>query len=355
MGEKALLIRLGALGDTLHAAGVAGLLKAHDPDIEVDFLSALGLHDLFSMIPSVSNVFELPFRKFPLSCHPWWRLLLPELNDRHYQLIYLMETNPRFLSLLERVKADRKIALEAVEKGQGLTAGVPNAIRYQRVLWHSGLVPEKVHVPRLVVGEAERKRADELIRSLALDPEAPLVGLHPGNSFRKRKIWKKWFYTTDLRSWPEERWIRLILDLGEKQKDSQFILFGGREVDKINRRIAAGVSQERPDIPLVNTAGMTDLPLAAALLKWFSLFISTDTGPIHMAAALKVPLIGLYGPTRFEETRPLFDGSPGVVLRKSFPCQPCYGTAGQKECQDNICMQAIEINDVVTAALEIMS
>ncbi len=104
---------------------------------------------------------------------------------------------------------------------------------------------------------------------------------------------------------------------------------------------------------LADAAGRTDLTLAAALLRRFALFVSTDTGPLHMAAALRVPFVGLYGPTRFEETRPFPPDRAGVVLRQSLPCQPCYGTREQRRCRDNICMQRIEAGDVVQKAREL--
>ena len=90
--------------------------------------------------------------------------------------------------------------------------------------------------------------------------------------------------------------------------------------------------------------------LAAALLERFSLFVSTDTGPLHMAAALRVPFVGLYGPTRFDETRPFPSEPVGTVLRHSLPCQPCYGTPDQRRCRDNVCMQGIEAREVVEKA-----
>jgi ADP-heptose:LPS heptosyltransferase len=108
-----------------------------------------------------------------------------------------------------------------------------------------------------------------------------------------------------------------------------------------------------PTPPLADAAGKTDLRLAAALLRRFALFVSTDTGPLHMAAALRVPFIGLYGPTRFEETQPFPPAPVGEVLRQALDCQPCYGTRNQRRCRDNVCMQRIEARDVVRTAQEL--
>jgi len=91
MSERVLLIRLGALGDTLQASSVASLLKNADSRMEIDFLAAAGVQDLFTMIPSVERADWLPFRRIPFRFHPGWKAVLGRLNERRYTLAYLME------------------------------------------------------------------------------------------------------------------------------------------------------------------------------------------------------------------------------------------------------------------------
>ena len=67
MIKKALLIRMGALGDTLHASSVADLLKAHFPACEIDFLASANCRDLFTLLPAVDQVHTLPWRRLPSS------------------------------------------------------------------------------------------------------------------------------------------------------------------------------------------------------------------------------------------------------------------------------------------------
>ncbi len=353
MAERVLLIRLGALGDTLHASSAANLLKKHAPHMEVDFLAAAGLGDLFKMIPSVTEAYCLPFRKIPFRLHPWRSALRNRLNGRAYKLAYLMETNPRFLPLLNAIDADRKMTVGRMDDGERLNTTLPNPVRYQSPLWDAGLVPREICFPELVVNGEDAGRAEELLVSLGLDPKAPLIGLHPGNSYQARKIWRKKLRRTDLRCWPEWRWEELVLLMQEANRRLQFVLFGGPQDRQANDRIAGRLRSVAPRFRLAQAAGRTDLPLAAALLERFSLFVSTDTGPLHMAAALRVPFVGLYGPTRFDETRPFPPEPVGAVLRYSLPCQPCYGTRDQRRCRENLCMRQIEAGEVVEKAREV--
>jgi ADP-heptose:LPS heptosyltransferase len=353
MRERALLIRLGALGDTIQASSAASLLKKHRPQMEVDFLASDGLVDLFEMIPSVTKAYGLPLRRIPFRIHPWWSVQLGQLNRRAYRVAYLMETHPRFSPLLAGIEADRKIVLTDTKHGPAPAASRPNPVRYQSALWDAGLVPRDICHPELAVREEDGRRAVELLLSLGLDPDAAITGLHPGNSYQARKIWRKKLRRTDLRCWPEERWEELIVKMYNENDRLQFVLFGSRQDRQANRRIMSQLQGALPGLPLADAAGRTDLPLAAGLLKRFSLFVSTDTGPLHMAAALRVPFVGLYGPTRFDETRPFPPVPVGAVLRQSMPCQPCYGTPDQRRCRDNICMQRIEAGDVIQKAREV--
>jgi ADP-heptose:LPS heptosyltransferase len=355
---KALLIRVGALGDTIHASSAALLLKKQNPGMQVDFVAAAGLEGLFDLLPLVDGVLSFPYRRLPLAIHAAWRRIRRNSEREPYQLAFLMETDPRFLPLLQGVRAERRIALtEAERPGQGSREGgvrdCPVPLRYQRALWSCGVAAGVVCPPRLVTRPAHREAAGELLRTLGLDGEAPVIGLHAGNSFRARKRWRRWVRTADLRSWPEENWVELVCRLHRLERRVQFVFFGSRLDRSANARILRGIRGRENRAPVFDAAGRMDIPVAAAVLEQFSLFVSTDTGPIHMAAALGVPLLGLYGPTRYAQTRPFPDGSVAAVLRKSLACQPCYGTEQQKRCGDNLCMRSIGVDEVLARVIEL--
>jgi len=357
MSDRALLIRLGGIGDTLHASAAARALADRFPGMKVDFLASPVSAGLFPMIPEVDRVFLLGSRRAPFRFNPAWRRLRRELGREEYRLVCLLETDPRFLPLMEGVRADRRVFLGRDERISGEEAArlaVP--VRYHRLLRDLGLARDRALPPRLVPGAHARERAAELVGSLGLDLDPPIVGLHPGNSFRARKRFRRWLRKGDLRSWPEERWSGLIAGLHRARPGAQVVLFGAPADRAVNRRVAREARNLAPAIRIADAAGRTDLPLAAALLERCSLFVSTDTGPLHMAAALGVPLIGLYGPTRHEQTCPVpVRPSSALVIRGTLPCQPCYGTPLQKTCRENQCMRSIQVEDVLRQAEAVSS
>ncbi|HSR13549.1 MAG TPA: glycosyltransferase family 9 protein [Thermodesulfobacteriota bacterium] len=95
--------------------------------------------------------------------------------------------------------------------------------------------------------------------------------------------------------------------------------------------------------------GEDSLSRSAALIRQCSVFITPDTGPMHLAIALGVPLIGLFCPTELEETGPL-ECDIAVAIRKPRTCRPCLN----RGCVDNFCMKQITVEEVCAAADRIL-
>ena len=95
--------------------------------------------------------------------------------------------------------------------------------------------------------------------------------------------------------------------------------------------------------------GKTNLKQLMAVLQQARLVISADSGPLHMASSVGTPAIGVFGPTRPEITGPRGQSMPSI-LQQDVGCnrRPCYHLA----CPENICMQAVTVEDVLGAVRE---
>jgi ADP-heptose:LPS heptosyltransferase len=136
---------------------------------------------------------------------------------------------------------------------------------------------------------------------------SPPIGLIPGSENNPEK------------RWPVEHWKKLV----ESLPGEQFVLFGTAGDLPITSAIAAKFSSARVE----NAAGMTDLPTFAERLRACRLLITNDTGGMHLANGLGVPLIALFGPTNPLRTGPVFawnGGSPAGNVRILQPpgCPP---------------------------------
>ncbi len=111
---------------------------------------------------------------------------------------------------------------------------------------------------------------------------------------------------TPAKRWPVARWRELIAALPE----SSFVLFGTAGDAVLTREIAAGFPLER----VSDLAGKTDLTTFAARLRSCRLLVTNDTGGMHLANALGVPVVGLFGPTNPVRTGPVFN-APRAILQ----------------------------------------
>lgn len=183
----------------------------------------------------------------------------------------------------------------------------------------------QAHAPelKLPLTSQEKKEARNFLRSLNTDQGKPLIILHPGASYGPSKRWPVQKYA-QLAAFFQEREGATILIVGAPDEES----------------VAESVSSLLTKKPL-NLAGKTSLRFLAGLISQAALFISNDSGPMHMANALRIPVVALFGPTDPRQTGPFHQ--PASVIQKKAPCWPC----SYRECPyDHRCMISIEAEEV---------
>ncbi len=136
--------------------------------------------------------------------------------------------------------------------------------------------------------------------------------------------------------WPEQNFAALADRLAAEKKAA--MIFTGSPADRpVNQRIISMMKQSA-----LNWAGETTLKELAALAALSDLFITTDTGPMHLAAAAGAKVLALFGPTAPWRTGPY--GSSAVVVRTGIECSPCF----KRKCGKSIrCMEGITVGEVM--------
>jgi len=176
----------------------------------------------------------------------------------------------------------------------------------------------------LCLSEDERIWAQDFVGSKGLNLTPLLVGIHPGgSSFDKL--------------WPAENFARVADHLVEKF-EAKIVLFNGPGEDAIAHKIR----EEMINSP-VSAAGIS-LRQSAALTERCELFICNDSGPMHIAAALKVPTVALFGSTDHVRWQPRSEKS--VIVRVDMDCWPCSAHKCRKEFE---CMKSLPVDKVLDA------
>ena len=179
----------------------------------------------------------------------------------------------------------------------------------------------------LVASEEERSGARQLLESQGLNPPTGMLVLNPGAAFGSAKRWH------------EDRFAQ-VADQIVEEFQLQTVVVGSAAETPIAERIRA-----RMQHPAATLTGRTDLETLLGVLSLASMMITNDSGPMHMASALGIPTIAVFGSTDAEVTRPI--GPWTRVVRHEVPCSPCL----LRECPiDHRCMEAVTVDDVFETA-----
>jgi heptosyltransferase-2 len=151
------------------------------------------------------------------------------------------------------------------------------------------------------------------------------------------------------RRWMPDRFAEVARRISEEW-DCRCLLLGGLGDTAIAGQIEAKLRETVPDGSfVVNVAGKATLLELCALLRRCRLVVTNDAGPMHVAAALGVPVVAVFGSTEPELTGPLHDRA--VVVRERVECSPCF----LRECPiDFRCMERVTAERVAEAALKLL-
>ena len=173
--------------------------------------------------------------------------------------------------------------------------------------------------------QVERKLAD-----LGVGREEPLIAIAPVDRLR-------------LRSWPLDRFAEVSLRLA-KSGAGKILLLG-----TAGQRDIVKLFAEKVPTGLVDLVGRTTVRELAVVLSRARLLLANDSAPLHLAAAMGTPVVGLFGPTNVIRARPYGEGHR--VVRIELACSPCE----RKTCSNRVqyeCLTAVRVEDVVVAAQE---
>jgi ADP-heptose:LPS heptosyltransferase len=203
---------------------------------------------------------------------------------------------------------------------------------------------ESARAPRLYLTGKDRKVARSILRNAGVRPGDIVITIHPGGEgFSGRK------------QWGLDRFVSVARHLIE-QYQAKIVLVGGPTDIPLVKLIA----DQLPSAPVL-AAGQTSLKQTAALIEASTLFIGNDSCPLHMAAAVGTPAIGIFGPSNIQHFHPV--GQPGyrfVAAHRPLPCSPCFHFVGNQPpwqinlCRSRRCLQAIPAEDVIASANQLL-
>ena len=309
------------LGDAVMSVPAVRAIKGGRPDVHVTIAAPDKIAAMWKLIPEVDAIIPLPEG----SLLPVVRLLKQQMS---FDVAILFPNSLR-------------VAFES------WLSGIPRSVGY-RGHWRSWLVNQIVRKPRKPrPPEHHSLRFFRIARECGAETsniEFPkldqtsniehqtLIGLCPGAEYGPAKRWLP------------ERFAEAATKIST-QSSAQWILLGTKNDAAIGEQIAAAIGDH-----CVNRIGQTTLDQLIDELRRCSLLLTNDTGTMHLAALLGVPVVAVFGSTEPRLTGPLGNGH--IILRHHVECSPCF----LRECPiDFRCMKAISADEVADAVLSMLA
>ncbi len=357
MGEnkKMLILELGGIGDVVMSLPAIEAVLAGYKDHRITVLTVSRTR------PIIESLREKGFRGFKIistdaieegSLTGWLRLI-KELRRQRFGIVMdlsVIETYraavKRFL-FLKTLNARESVGRDTEGRGCAFTKKTTDALtsseheveRKIKVAELLGLKSSQT-APKLITSRDEKEKAVAKLSGFT-GGNGFLAGVNPG-AYRPSRMW------------PEERFREIIKWLIEDMS-AHVILTGGRGEEAMVESMAAHFPDDK-----IRT--IIDIPLMelAAVLEKMNIFITNDTGPMHMAAALNVPTVAIFGQTNLFRYHPYMDSSRYIALKGDYTLCKYFSFKHPMEecrlyrCEDKSCINDITTDEVRKAVIQLL-
>lgn len=337
MYKNILIIKMSSLGDVLHTLPFAAALRKLYPEARISWL----VHPQFAGFvpdpPTIDEVIYFDKKKFnSLGMSgklAYYREMKATLQAKHFDLVIDMQGLFKSAVLAAISGCSERIGYCEMREGSGF---ISRAIKGEHSKDHvieryldvarylgakiDGLEDVEFPMPNL---DKERASLKQKLDALGVPAAPSYVVIVPG---------ARWV----TKEWPVERYAEVISMLNADGYPC--VLAGGPDEVEKGKRIVELCNNS----PLLfNMIANTSLRELAALIQDCCFYISADTGPLHFAAALKKPLVAMYGPTKADRTGP-YGSKNSTILISPAKCAGCL----KKKCNDWHCMHDISAESV---------
>jgi len=331
------------IGDAVMALPAIADIRRQDGDGRLIVAARPGVADLMRVVPGIDGFVVLQGSAgFGTIRHH--RLNVAALRDVRADVAVLLPNSAHAAVLAWRAGIAGRWGYRRDFRSPLLTRAVPKPGRgihqvdaYRHLVsalgFANGPREPKLEAPAAAIAEARAA-----LGAAGWSGARPLVGIAPGAAYGGAK------------RWPAERFARLIAGLTE-QAGARCVLVGSAADSSVAAAVEAAIGSAGvvpPGARAINLVGRTGLPLLCGVLSLSAAFVSNDSGAMHLAAALGVPLVALFGPTDERATSPV-GLKPAVLMTAPAWCRPCM----LRECPlDHRCMTGIEPAAIVRAVKE---
>jgi len=318
-----------AIGDTLFATPAINLLRKNYPDKNIIALLNPRNYELFKTNPNIDEIITYRGK--------WGNFLqvVFKLRAKNIDLTFIFHSNEPQATPLAFLSGSKYIIKIPNDKNE-----------FNFLHYNPPIAPQ--------LDEHFINRRLKQLSYIGIDEQSYQMEIYPLTSWYSEvdKVLKdnvKYIgiqigASTISRMWLIERWIDLVNRLLDYDINLQVVLTGSESDRQLTDKVENSIQNQR----VLNMAGVLDLCSAAALIDRLDLLITPDTGPLHIAAAMKTPTITISVAGNSVESNPIDKEIPHVFIQKPITCSPCL----DKRCKNATCMEQISTEEVLSAVIQ---
>jgi heptosyltransferase-2 len=340
--KRILIINLGGIGDILLSIPALKALRRLYYHAEINLVTVPRVFELKESLSFIDKVFTLSFeRKLSMMLQNLNKLLA--FRKGEFDIAINMRTIVSNWSalklkiLLNVINPKLKVGRDTDGRGYFFDVKIPEALVGNKYEMEYDIDTVKAlgaeTIDRNIDFKVDNKNVehiDEILRNRGIFKDDLVIGIHPGGKPPHR--------------WPLDNFSKVINKIAEKI-NCKFVITGSRDEIDLANRLKSITKAE-----VIVLAGETGLNELFALIKRCDLFISNDTGLVHIAAVLKTPLVAIFGAGDVIRFDPHNISNRTAVLYKKTDCSPC----NRISCNSMKCLARILPEEVIEASLKLL-
>lgn len=353
---KFLIINPFGIGDVLFTTPVIRAIKAADASHRISYWCNSRVSALFTRDPDIDHVFAFSrgdlkqlARHSLISAAARLFFVMRQVRRERFDVALDFSLDHRYCMVAALLGIKKRIGFDFKGRGRFLTGRIDMSAYhdshmveyYLSLLNLAGITPSEGRLS-LSVNEVDRARGRHLLSRCGADMSKILVGIAGGAG-------ASWGRDAGLKHWPAVKFAQLADRISE-ELGAQIVLLG----DEGEKQIAEGITGMMKHKP-VDLVGKTSLEELIAVISCLKLLVTNDGGPLHVAVALGVKTVSIFGPVDEKVYGP-YPAAGHAVIQNGIDCRPCYRGFKMPVCErDRACIKSIGTQEVFEAVRRMLS
>ena len=355
--EKILIVNPFGIGDVLFTTPVIDTIKQKYPESRISYWCNERVRDILKNNPQIDKVFAFSrgdlkklYRRAPMEGIKRFLGLIIALRKEGFQAAFDFSLDHRYSMLLKLLGVKRRIGFNYKNRGRFLTDRIDiegytdrHAVEYYLDLLRLvNLVPGKMALS-LSVPQGNKISMQIMLERYGIKEGDLIIGIAPGAG-------GSWGASAYFKQWPAIRFAQLA-DKLISELNAKVVLLG----DASESAITEAVNYSMKNKP-VDLCGKTTLEELIAVVSLLKLLITNDGGPLHIAVALGVNTISIFGPVDETVYGPYPQSEMHRVFKKELDCRPCYKKFRVTDCdKERACINSITVDEIFNAVPGLLS